>query len=225
MIAAPEKIALIVHSDEFFRIALRVILNQKHGISEVIQKRLAPQFRPIFRLHGEKIAVVIVDDKIISPENIALFCEEFPHLNFMVVAENGSKAAAETFIAARAKAYISRKVGANTMSYAISQAIAGKTFKRHLPLTSSDEFSDTEAEDESSENRDEAREYKLEKYGLSERQLEIWKCLSRGLTSKLIAREIGIAEGTVKIHLKALYKNLDVANGKAAAALGATVFK
>jgi DNA-binding NarL/FixJ family response regulator len=221
--AAPEKIALIVHSDEFFRIALRVILNQKHGIKEVVEKARTAQFRPIFRTYGERMAVVIVDEKCVSPENVALLCEEFPHAKFAIIADNGSDSAALSFLSADARAYISRKAGANIMSHGIGQAIAGKTFKRHLPLSFAEEVSDNEAD--VAENHNEAIEYRLEKYGLSARQMEVWKCLSRGQTSKLIAREINIAEGTVKIHLKALYKNLGVKNGKAAAALGATVFK
>ncbi|WP_343314053.1 response regulator transcription factor [Brucella sp. BE17] len=222
MSTAPEKIALIIHPDEFFRIALRLILNQKHGIREVVQKARTAQFRPIFRTYGERIAVVIVDEKYVSPENVALFCDEFPNLNFVVVTDGETETAPEAFMAAHAKAYISRKAGAITMSHGIGQAIAGKTFKRHLPLTLTAEVSDNEAD--ASENNDEAIEYRLEKYGLSARQMEVWKCLSRGLTSKLIAREIHIAEGTVKIHLKALYKNLGVKNGRAAAALGAKIF-
>lgn len=47
---------------------------------------------------------------------------------------------------------------------------------------------------------------------LSPRQLAVLRCLLQGKPNKLIAREIGIAEGTVKAHLWAVYQLLGVSN-------------
>jgi DNA-binding NarL/FixJ family response regulator len=44
----------------------------------------------------------------------------------------------------------------------------------------------------------------------SERQLSVLKCLLQGKANKVIARELGIAEGTVKAHLWAIYQALGV---------------
>lgn len=44
----------------------------------------------------------------------------------------------------------------------------------------------------------------------SERQLTVLKCLLQGKANKVIARELGIAEGTVKAHLWAIYQALGV---------------
>ena len=43
---------------------------------------------------------------------------------------------------------------------------------------------------------------------LTERERAILRCLSAGMSNKLIARELGIAEGTVKVHVKHLLKKL-----------------
>lgn len=45
---------------------------------------------------------------------------------------------------------------------------------------------------------------------LSSRQLAVLRCLLQGKPNKVIAREIGIAEGTVKAHLWAVYQLLGV---------------
>lgn len=45
---------------------------------------------------------------------------------------------------------------------------------------------------------------------LSPRQLAVLRCLLQGKPNKVIAREIGIAEGTVKAHLWAVYQLLGV---------------
>jgi len=43
---------------------------------------------------------------------------------------------------------------------------------------------------------------------LTEREQAILRCLAAGMSNKLIARDLGIAEGTVKVHVKNLLKKL-----------------
>jgi two-component system nitrate/nitrite response regulator NarL len=43
---------------------------------------------------------------------------------------------------------------------------------------------------------------------LTQRERAILVCLASGLSNKLIARELDIAEGTVKVHIKNLLKKL-----------------
>lgn len=47
---------------------------------------------------------------------------------------------------------------------------------------------------------------------LTERQVEVLRLLSQGKPNKLIGRALGISEGTVKIHLAAIFRALDVRN-------------
>lgn len=47
---------------------------------------------------------------------------------------------------------------------------------------------------------------------LTERQIDVMRLLSLGKPNKLIARELGISEGTVKIHLAAIFRALNVRN-------------
>ena len=46
--------------------------------------------------------------------------------------------------------------------------------------------------------------------GLTPRQVDVYRAAARGLPNKLIARELGIAEATVKTHLTAVYAALGV---------------
>lgn len=52
---------------------------------------------------------------------------------------------------------------------------------------------------------------------LSERELQILKCLINGYPNKIIARQLNITEGTVKVHLKGLLKKIQVQNRTQAA--------
>jgi DNA-binding NarL/FixJ family response regulator len=53
--------------------------------------------------------------------------------------------------------------------------------------------------------------------GMTPRQVEVYLAAARGLPNKLIARELGIAESTVKTHLSAVYGMLGVRNRTEAA--------
>ena len=48
--------------------------------------------------------------------------------------------------------------------------------------------------------------------GLTDRQLAVVRLLARGLSNKAIARELNVSEGTVKVHLLAVFRALDVRN-------------
>ncbi len=53
--------------------------------------------------------------------------------------------------------------------------------------------------------------------GLTARQIDVYRAATRGLPNKLIARELGIAESTVKSHLTAVFASLGVRNRTEAA--------
>ncbi|WP_153102118.1 response regulator transcription factor [Paraburkholderia hayleyella] len=53
---------------------------------------------------------------------------------------------------------------------------------------------------------------------LSPRQQQILRCVHMGSTNKMIARTLGIAEGTVKVHLSSIFQQLGASNRTAAVA-------
>lgn len=55
---------------------------------------------------------------------------------------------------------------------------------------------------------------------LTERQIEVLAMLSRGLPNKAIAAKLNISEKTVKIHISAIFRALNVINRTQAAAVG-----
>lgn len=55
-----------------------------------------------------------------------------------------------------------------------------------------------------------ARSNTLTELGLTDRQMEVLALLLQGKSNKLICRELGLAEGTVKIHVTAVLKALNV---------------
>jgi two-component system, NarL family, nitrate/nitrite response regulator NarL len=54
---------------------------------------------------------------------------------------------------------------------------------------------------------------------LTPRESEVTRLVSKGLSNKEIGRQMGLSEGTVKIHLHNIYKKLNIANRTSLAAL------
>ena len=61
----------------------------------------------------------------------------------------------------------------------------------------------------------ENKELKADKK-LTPRQIEVIKCVGKGLSNKLIAYQLGLTEGTVKVHVTVILKILGVTNRTAA---------
>jgi len=55
-----------------------------------------------------------------------------------------------------------------------------------------------------------------DRLGLTARQYDVLRLLGQGMSNKVIARELGITEGTVKVHLLAVFRALNVRNRTAA---------
>ena len=58
--------------------------------------------------------------------------------------------------------------------------------------------------------RDDSRPTDPDKAGLTDREQEILQLVAAGLSNKLIARQLDISEGTVKVHVKHLLKKLNL---------------
>ena len=52
----------------------------------------------------------------------------------------------------------------------------------------------------------------LHEFGLTDRQIEVLSLAAQGKSNPVIARHLGIAEGTVKLHMSAIFKALEVQN-------------
>jgi len=63
------------------------------------------------------------------------------------------------------------------------------------------------------------RNNKGQQHNLTPRQLDVLKLLSEGQPNKVIANQLGMAENTVRIHVSAILKALDVSNRTEAGAV------
>jgi DNA-binding NarL/FixJ family response regulator len=103
-----------------------------------------------------------------------------------------------------AAGFIPKKYSSEMMVAALRHVLAGRIF---LP-------SET-AQPQRDEERSAMSDPRLA--GLTARQMDVYRAATRGLPNKLIARQLDIAESTVKAHLTAVYSALGVRNRTEAA--------
>ncbi|KUO57825.1 MAG: hypothetical protein APF78_02195 [Sphingomonadales bacterium BRH_c3] len=65
-------------------------------------------------------------------------------------------------------------------------------------------------------------EHEMESANLSVRERDVLCCLMAGYSNKVIARELHVCEATVKVHVKAILRKLDVSNRTQAAIWAST---
>lgn len=105
-----------------------------------------------------------------------------------------------------AAGFIPKRYSSELMVAALEQVLAGRIF---LPAEA---LNDAQAATRQRRIEDDPRFA-----GLTPRQIDVYLAAARGLPNKLIARQLGIAESTVKTHLTAVFGVLGVRNRTEAA--------
>jgi DNA-binding NarL/FixJ family response regulator len=101
--------------------------------------------------------------------------------------------------------FIPKAYSSDVMLSAVKLVLSGGTYVPPMALAQSSHAAGSEGSTDTSQDEDLSRL-------LTERQSDVLKLLSRGSPNKIIARELGISEGTVKIHLAAIFRILNVRN-------------
>lgn len=129
---------------------------------------------------------------------------KYPGLPVIILTAEDSRSQMEALLAAGAAGYIPKSSSAGVMISAIRLVIAGGVYvpsemlKGGLsaPLRGAVLNGVTH---------------------LTERQLQVLRLLAMGKSNKLICRELNLGEGTIKVHLSAIYRALNVTNRTEAA--------
>lgn len=217
MAEATSGIALVADDDEFFRIALRTILQSELGFEEVIETASLDQ--AIEQLaERENVSLALFDLAMPGMNGPASLeaVREFNHdLRVAVVSASTRRADMLTALSAGVHGYMPKGLGAGELTAALRRVVEGAIY---VPP----EIAGREQGDEPTAGATEKKE-DIAFSNLTPRQRDVLKLLVRGLSNKEIARKLQLGEGTVKIHIAALFRSLGVRNRQAAAAAGARV--
>lgn len=210
---AAQKTALVADADEFLRTALGHILRQELGFSDVLE---ADNLDDVYELMGQGAdpALLVIEAEVLKEDmfgRLRALRDCFPELLLVVVSSSRSRGAILMALDAGVNAYVLKEDGVSGFQSALSQVFAGSIY---VPSALARPTGDEEPAPEKAAGWRALG-------GLSTRQQEVLALVVAGKSNKEIARALNLGEGTIKVHMSALFRALQVHSRSAAAAMGA----
>lgn len=137
---------------------------------------------------------------------VKLFRACFPHVSVVVVSVEEDCCVINKALEYGASAYVCKSATISTLLDAMRLASSSRLHVAEKLLRQLDAV-DENIKATSADRRSNANEY-----GLTIRQMDVLRCLAAGCTNKEIASITGLAGGTIKMHLTAMYQTLRVRN-------------
>jgi DNA-binding NarL/FixJ family response regulator len=125
-------------------------------------------------------------------EVIGAIRAEFPHARIIVLTTYAGYAQAAAALKAGAAGYLLKNLVRKELIETIRLVHSGK---RRVPTEIATQIAEHVADD-----------------ALSEREIEVLRCVAAGKSNKLIAAELGVSEGTIKTHMKSILPKLDASD-------------
>jgi len=132
----------------------------------------------------------------------------------IVVSDSDARSDIRAAVRAGALGYILKRSSMDVLERAITLVLAGE---RYIQIPA--EFLDGDDEDQAAAPARPRGSDPLE--GLTARQQEVLSLLAQGRSNKEIAKNLGLLEGTVKVHVRDILRKLGVSNRTQAAMLAA----
>ena len=184
---------VIADDHQLMLAALRLALESASDIVVVGEAQSGAQVLPLVHQHSPD--VVLLDIRM--PGMDGLRCLEqlkqrFPHVKAIAISAIDDPQVIQAALERGASAFILKSIDPRDLPAAIRQTVDGTVFRTlggGAPATA-----DVSAKD----------------LGLSDRELTILKALAAGLSNKQIAKQLWLAEQTVKFHLTNIYRKLEV---------------
>lgn len=145
--------------------------------------------------------LVLLDTRMPGTDGVdclKLIKESRPQTTVVMLAASEDLAQVAEALSSGASAYIGKRINPRDLASALRQIVAGVVYQTGPDLAEADAGPDF------------AEAVRLS--DLTPRELTMIEAISRGLSTKVISRELFISEKTVKFHLTNIYRKLDVSN-------------
>jgi DNA-binding NarL/FixJ family response regulator len=205
---------LIVDDHAVVREGVAAMLIQANPGSDILQAETAETGLALAAAHPDLTAIILdfTMPGLAGAAAIQAFGAARPDVPLIVLSASEHPPDVQRAIDAGALGYVPKSATPKTIMLALGLVLQGEMYLPPLLLAPAAALPPDAA----------ARAPGLAR--LTERQLEILAMLTSGLPNKVIANRIGVSEKTVKAHVTAIFKALDVVNrtqaAKAARAAG-----
>jgi DNA-binding NarL/FixJ family response regulator len=197
---------LLADDHALFRDGMRYVLQQLAEEVEILDASGFPEALELASSHPG-LSLVLMDlhmpgsDGVLSVRTFNLKHPEFP---LVVVSGSEQREDMERVMEYGAMGFISKMTSSKVMLAALRMVLDGGIYLPPQLLQQSVDSMEQGATDKRSRRSNE--------FGLTARQVDVLKYLSQGLSNKEAAQKMGLAEGTVKIHVAAIFQVLHVSN-------------
>ncbi len=203
---------LVVDDHPIVREGLAAFLEQLGPDTAVLQAADASQALALVADHAD-LDIVILDLALPGLDGlsaIAEFARARPELPVIVLSGSEDAQQARAALARGALGYVPKSASRHTLLSAIRLVLSGEIYVPPLVLGYSEAPKLPARPDRT--NSDQPR--------LTDRQIDVLRRLSEGQPNKMIARDLDLSEKTVKAHVTAIFRALNVVNRTQAAAAG-----
>jgi DNA-binding NarL/FixJ family response regulator len=204
---------LLIDGHALFREGLRHILQQlPGGVDEILEAGSFPEGLKLAEQHPDLNLVLL---ELESPGSegaisVRLFRQQYPHIPVVVVSSEEDCHIIKELLIYGARGFVCKSSTESTLLSALNLVLAGNVYVppqvlQHPAMVV-----------ENKNNYSIGRNSKFKEYGLTARQMQVLKCLAEGLSNREISGAINLAEGTVKVHVAAVYQALGIRKRKEA---------
>lgn len=198
---------LLIDDHELFRAGMRHLLSDIGEPVDLHEATSIPE--ALANQYGSPIQLVLLDLSLPQTSGMAAITaakQKFQNAIVVVLSGDDSAVVIRDAIDHGAAGFIPKSVSHSVFVAALKLVIAGETY---IPRQALDSIAMLE-EERLNQAQDAESENKLDE--LTQRQKDTLGLAVKGFPNKEIARQLNISEGTVKAHLSAAFKVLNVRN-------------
>lgn len=192
---------LLADDHPLFREGVKPVLHKLQTRVEVLEAVDYPSAFDMIHRHGD-VDLALLDlymPGMAAVDGVRRFRAAFPTIPVVVLSASEQTEDIQSLLASGALGYITKSLSSERILDALRQILAGQIFVPPGLI-------------ESASPQQEATR-SLGRYpALTMRQIDVLRQLSMGLSNRQIGDSLDITEGTVKIHLAAIFRILKVAN-------------
>jgi DNA-binding NarL/FixJ family response regulator len=214
------RVALIADPDQYFRLALEAILTVRLGFTNVTQTAsLDEALDQLLKQPDASLGLFELNmPGVISATSLAAVRDCFPNVRVAVVSTSIRRQDILMALDAGVHGYIPKNVHPDDLTAALNMVVNGAVYvpaavASTASLALEGQVLTTKPPKNSPADM------------LTPRQREVLELLLEGRSNKEIARALNLGEGTVKIHMAALFRTFGVNTRAAAAAAGTQLLR